>query len=137
MQVRQCYLHGTEKDGSAGKVVARMLNTAVSAGKRARSETSISKGEHDVMCTCVVLGGHPAGLAELGGRVALRVGRVVFSTHRRRSRFSGEHYHMLYEVHAICVGRGTHTRRFVAGTSRTVRSPGSNAITVPNESKQP
>eukprot|EP00752_Nemacystus_decipiens_P002840 g2646.t1 len=43
-QVRQCYLHGTEKDGSAGKVVARMLNTAVSAGKRARSETSISKG---------------------------------------------------------------------------------------------
>lgn len=45
-QVRQCYLHGTEKEGSAGKVVARMLNTAVSAGKRARSETSISRGTY-------------------------------------------------------------------------------------------
>lgn len=44
-QVRQCYLKGTEEEGSAGKVVARLLNTAVSAGKRARSETSISKGE--------------------------------------------------------------------------------------------
>lgn len=44
-QVRQCYLRGTEEEGSAGKVVARLLNTAVSAGKRARSETSISKGE--------------------------------------------------------------------------------------------
>ncbi|KAG5176319.1 Glutamyl-tRNA Reductase, chloroplast precursor [Tribonema minus] len=43
-QVRQCYLHGTEEDGYAGKVVARLLNTAVSAGKRVRSETSISKG---------------------------------------------------------------------------------------------
>jgi len=43
-QVRQCYLHGTEEGGSAGKVVARLLNTAVSAGKRARAETSISKG---------------------------------------------------------------------------------------------
>ncbi|CAN0346181.1 unnamed protein product, partial [Discosporangium mesarthrocarpum] len=43
-KVRQCYLHGTEEDGSAGKVVARLLNTAVSAGKRARAETSISKG---------------------------------------------------------------------------------------------
>jgi glutamyl-tRNA reductase len=43
-QVRQCYLHGTEEDGCAGKVVARLLNTAVSAGKRVRSETSISKG---------------------------------------------------------------------------------------------
>lgn len=44
-QVRQCYLHGTEEGGSAGKVVARLLNTAVSAGKRARAETSISKGK--------------------------------------------------------------------------------------------
>lgn len=47
-QVRQCYLRGTEEEGSAGKVVARLLNTAVSAGKRARSETSISKGEPGV-----------------------------------------------------------------------------------------
>lgn len=43
-QVRQCYLHGTEDDGSAGKVVSRLLNTAVSAGKRVRHETSIAKG---------------------------------------------------------------------------------------------
>lgn len=43
--MRQCYLHGAEEEGSAGKVVARLLNTAVSAGKRARAETSISRGE--------------------------------------------------------------------------------------------
>ena len=30
--------------GQSGKVVSRMLNTAVSAGKRVRSETGISKG---------------------------------------------------------------------------------------------
>lgn len=52
-QVRQCYLHGTEKDGSAGKVVARLLNTAVSAGKRARAETSISKGAVSISSAAV------------------------------------------------------------------------------------
>ncbi|CAJ1954428.1 unnamed protein product [Cylindrotheca closterium] len=43
-QVRQCHLHSIEEDGSGGKVLARMLNGAVSAGKRVRSETAISKG---------------------------------------------------------------------------------------------
>jgi len=43
-QVRQCHLHSIEDDGSGGKVLARMLNNAVSAGKRVRSETAISKG---------------------------------------------------------------------------------------------
>jgi len=43
-QVRQCHLHSIEEDGSGGKVLARMLNNAVSAGKRVRSETAISKG---------------------------------------------------------------------------------------------
>ncbi|CAM9718174.1 unnamed protein product [Choristocarpus tenellus] len=44
-QVKSCYMHGTEEDGSAGKVVSRLFNTAVSAGKRARAETSISRGK--------------------------------------------------------------------------------------------
>ena len=43
-QVKRCYEHGIDKDGRAGKVISRMLNTAVSAGKRVRSETGISKG---------------------------------------------------------------------------------------------
>jgi glutamyl-tRNA reductase len=45
-QVKRSYEHGisTETGGQAGKVVSRMLNTAVSAGKRVRSETGISKG---------------------------------------------------------------------------------------------
>lgn len=38
-------MHGTDESGSAGKVIARLLNTAVAAGKRARAETSISKGK--------------------------------------------------------------------------------------------
>lgn len=43
-QTRQCHLHATSQTGSGGKVLARLLNNAVSAGKRVRSETNISKG---------------------------------------------------------------------------------------------
>ena len=43
-QVKRCYEHGIDEDGQGGKVVSRMLNTAVTAGKRVRSETGISKG---------------------------------------------------------------------------------------------
>ncbi|GMI41621.1 hypothetical protein TeGR_g1886, partial [Tetraparma gracilis] len=43
-QVRQCYLNASAKDGSGGRVVSRMLNNALSAGKRVRSETNIAKG---------------------------------------------------------------------------------------------
>ena len=44
-QVKRSYERGGEPEsGQAGKVVARMLNTAISAGKRVRSETGISKG---------------------------------------------------------------------------------------------
>jgi len=43
-QVKRSYERGIEDTGSGGKVVSRMLNTAVSAGKRVRSETGISKG---------------------------------------------------------------------------------------------
>merc|ERR1712054_438631 len=43
-QVKRAYEHGIADDGSSGKVISRMLNTAVSSGKRVRSETGISKG---------------------------------------------------------------------------------------------
>eukprot|EP01036_Dinobryon_divergens_P030699 gene30699-39983_t len=43
-QVKRCYERGSATDGKAGKVVARLLNTAVTAGKRVRAETGISKG---------------------------------------------------------------------------------------------
>lgn len=43
-QVKRCYEHGIEENGQAGKVISRLLNTAVTAGKRVRSETGISKG---------------------------------------------------------------------------------------------
>ncbi|GMI34891.1 hypothetical protein TrCOL_g10962 [Triparma columacea] len=43
-QVRQCHLHSIEEDGSGGKMISRLLNQAVAAGKRVRSETGISKG---------------------------------------------------------------------------------------------
>lgn len=54
-QVRQCYLHASEEDGSGGKVLARLLNTAVSAGKRVRSETAISKGSVSISSAAVEL----------------------------------------------------------------------------------
>mmetsp|Transcript_18553 Transcript_18553/g.54299 ORF Transcript_18553/g.54299 Transcript_18553/m.54299 type:complete len:519 (-) Transcript_18553:499-2055(-) len=43
-QVKACFTHATSGEGSAGKVLGRLLNVAVAAGKRVRSETSISKG---------------------------------------------------------------------------------------------
>lgn len=43
-QVKKAYEHGIESEAPAGKVVSRLLNTAVSAGKRVRAETGISKG---------------------------------------------------------------------------------------------
>lgn len=43
-QVKRAYEHGIEETGQGGKVVSRMLNTAVTAGKRVRAETGISRG---------------------------------------------------------------------------------------------
>lgn len=54
-QVRQCYLHASSEEGSGGKVLSRLLNTAVSAGKRVRSETAISKGSVSVSSAAVEL----------------------------------------------------------------------------------
>uniref|UniRef100_A0A6U2B9Q2 Glutamyl-tRNA reductase n=1 Tax=Pseudictyota dubia TaxID=2749911 RepID=A0A6U2B9Q2_9STRA len=54
-QVRQCHLHSIEEDGSGGKVLSRMLNNAVAAGKRVRSETNISKGSVSISSAAVEL----------------------------------------------------------------------------------
>jgi len=54
-QVRQCYLHSIEEDGSGGKVLSRLLNNALAAGKRVRSETAISKGSVSVSSAAVEL----------------------------------------------------------------------------------
>lgn len=54
-QVRQCHLHSIEEDGCGGKVLSRMLNNAVAAGKRVRSETSISKGSVSISSAAVEL----------------------------------------------------------------------------------
>jgi len=54
-QVRQCHLHSIEEDGCGGKVLSRMLNNAVAAGKRVRSETGISKGSVSVSSAAVEL----------------------------------------------------------------------------------
>merc|ERR1740139_484588 len=54
-QVRQCYTHSIEEDGCGGKVLARMLNTALKAGKRVRSETAIAKGSVSISSAAVEL----------------------------------------------------------------------------------
>ena len=54
-QVRQCFLHAGSETGSGGKVLARLLNQAVSAGKRVRSETAISKGSVSISSAAVEL----------------------------------------------------------------------------------
>jgi len=53
-QVKRAFERGEEPEsGRSGKVVARMLNTAVSAGKRVRSETGISKGAVSISSAAV------------------------------------------------------------------------------------
>jgi glutamyl-tRNA reductase len=59
-QVKQCYNHGIEEDGSAGKVVSRMLNSAVAAGKRVRTETGASP-LRETPCH-VIIADHARGL---------------------------------------------------------------------------
>ena len=57
-QVRQCHLHSIEEDGCGGKVLSRLLNNAVAAGKRVRSETNISKGSVSISSAAVELSKH-------------------------------------------------------------------------------
>jgi len=54
-QVRHCYLHSIEEDGCGGKVLSRLLNNALAAGKRVRSETAISKGSVSISSAAVEL----------------------------------------------------------------------------------
>jgi len=54
-QMKRCYELATEKEGAAGKVLGRMLNTAVSAGKRVRSETGIARGGVSISSAAVEL----------------------------------------------------------------------------------
>jgi len=54
-QVRQCHLHSIEEDGCGGKVLSRLLNNAVAAGKRVRSETAISRGSVSISSAAVEL----------------------------------------------------------------------------------
>ena len=54
-QVRQCYMHSVEEDGCGGKVLSRMLNNALAAGKRVRSETAIAKGSVSISSAAVEL----------------------------------------------------------------------------------
>lgn len=54
-QVRQCHLHSIEETGCGGKVLSRLLNNAVAAGKRVRSETAISKGSVSISSAAVEL----------------------------------------------------------------------------------
>ena len=54
-QMKKCYELSTQKDGAAGKVLSRMLNTAVSAGKRVRTETAIARGGVSISSAAVEL----------------------------------------------------------------------------------
>jgi len=54
-QVRHCHQHSIEEDGSGGKVLSRLLENAVSAGKRVRGETGISKGSVSISSAAVEL----------------------------------------------------------------------------------
>jgi len=54
-QVKRCFELATGKEGMAGKILGRCLNTAVSAGKRVRSETGIAKGAVSISSAAVEL----------------------------------------------------------------------------------
>lgn len=54
-QVKRCYELAVDKPGFAAKILTRLLNTAVSAGKRVRSETAIAKGAVSISSAAVEL----------------------------------------------------------------------------------
>jgi glutamyl-tRNA reductase len=54
-QMKRCYEISTSKGGAAGKVLTRMLNTVVSAGKRVRAETGIARGGVSISSAAVEL----------------------------------------------------------------------------------
>lgn len=54
-QVKRCYELACEKNGHAGKILTRLLNSAVSAGKRVRSETGIAQGAVSISSAAVEL----------------------------------------------------------------------------------
>lgn len=54
-QVKKWYELASDAEGHAGKLLQRLLNTAVSAGKRVRSETGIAKGAVSISSAAVEL----------------------------------------------------------------------------------
>jgi glutamyl-tRNA reductase len=54
-QVKRCYEVATENGGMAGKLLTRLLNAAISAGKRVRTETGIAKGAVSISSAAVEL----------------------------------------------------------------------------------
>jgi len=54
-QVKKCHELASQKDGSAGKVLNRLLITAITGGKRVRSETQIAKGAVSISSAAVEL----------------------------------------------------------------------------------
>ncbi|KAF6004525.1 GTP-binding protein gtr1 [Cyanidiococcus yangmingshanensis] len=54
-QVKRCYEIATENGGMAGKLLTRLFNAAVSAGKRVRTETGIAKGAVSISSAAVEL----------------------------------------------------------------------------------
>lgn len=54
-QVKRCYEVGGSKEGSCGKVLTRLLNVAVAAGKRVRCETGIARGAVSISSAAVEL----------------------------------------------------------------------------------
>jgi glutamyl-tRNA reductase len=72
-QVKACYKNATAPAseevpcaGSAGKVLGRLLNSAVSAGKFVRSETDISKGAVSISSAAVELAMNKNAMQSLG-----------------------------------------------------------------------
>merc|ERR1719197_1015939 len=72
-QIKACYKHATapasEEEaiaGSAGKVLGRLLNSAVTAGKFVRSETDISKGAVSISSAAVELANTERYMASIG-----------------------------------------------------------------------
>merc|ERR1719199_924713 len=72
-QVKACYKHATAPAsdaepyaGSAGKVLGRLLNSAVTAGKFVRSETDISKGAVSISSAAVELANKEQYMRSIG-----------------------------------------------------------------------
>jgi glutamyl-tRNA reductase len=126
-QVKKAYEHGVSPSGSAGKVVSRMLNTALAAGKRVRTETQISKGSVSISSAAAAF---TTGI--LKGELNEMVQPTAGSASEPRTRPSEHVYPALDQARIAILGAGKMARLLLVH----LESQGIKNVTIVNRTPE-